>query len=182
MPTMNFARTFLPSRRAGAACALGLASILLVAGCSAAAMPTAPATPTAPASPGAAASPGAPSPAPSAAPGRPSDLPIRTPPLATLPPTAQPVVGEAPVRIVAAARVDLAGRVGATDAAGAQVVRSEAVTWPDGSLGCPVRGQFYPQMVTPGYRVVLDVGGTTYDYRATDTGLVVLCEHGAPGG
>ena len=47
------------------------------------------------------------------------------------------------------------------------IVSAEAVTFPDGSLGCPVPGMAYTQMVTDGYKIVADAGGTTYDYRGT---------------
>jgi CO/xanthine dehydrogenase Mo-binding subunit len=37
-----------------------------------------------------------------------------------------------------------------------------AVEWPDASLGCPKKGQQYLQVVTPGYRVLLEADGRTY--------------------
>jgi hypothetical protein len=49
------------------------------------------------------------------------------------------------------------------------IVSAEAVTFPDGSLGCPVPGMAYTQMVTDGYKIVANAGGTTYDYRGTGT-------------
>ena len=39
------------------------------------------------------------------------------------------------------------------------VVASE---WSDASLGCPKKGQQYPQVVTPGHRVLLEADGRTY--------------------
>ena len=33
----------------------------------------------------------------------------------------------------------------------------------------------YTQAITPGYHVVISVGGVEYDYRATDAGQVRLC-------
>ena len=171
---MNPARSVPPSRRAGAA--LVLAAAALVAGCSAAATPTPSFQPASSAAPGASTPPGATTPAPSPTSGRPSDLPIGTPPFATIDPGAPPIVGEVPAEIMAAARADLGGRVTTSEAATAEVVRAEAVAWPDGSLGCRVPGELYPQVVTPGYWIVLSVGGTQYDYRATDTGMVRLCE------
>lgn len=118
---------------------------------------------------------------PSTAPAGGSARPEQTvPPVATVPPTTAPITGEAPAGTVEAARTDLATRVGADAAASAAVVRSEAVTWPDGSLGCPVPGEMYVQVETPGYRIVLDVAGTEYDYRASDAGFVRLCETGRP--
>ena len=62
-----------------------------------------------------------------------------------------------------------------TAAASATVLSSQAVTWPDGSLGCPQRGVDYPQLPVSGYRVVVSVGGETYDYRVTPNGQMRLC-------
>jgi len=107
---------------------------------------------------------------------RPSGMPTPVPGLETIPPGAAPIVGEAPASVIAAARADLAGRLSPDAAARATVVRSEAVQWPDGSLGCPVPGEAYPQMVTPGYWIVLAADGHEHDYRATESGSVRLCE------
>jgi len=159
---MNAAHLTLRRGRA----VLVLALAVLVAGCSAAASPAAP-------TPAGAASPAAASSAPA---GRPSDLPLRTPLLATVPPSAQPVVGEAPPELVAAARADLAGRVAAGVAAGAEVVRAEEVVWPDGSLGCRVPGELYHPLETPGYWIVLRAAGREYDYRSAGAGAPRLCE------
>lgn len=50
----------------------------------------------------------------------------------------------------------------------AVVVRqAEAVTFPNPGLGCPEPGMAYKQVPVDGYRVVLEAGGTTYDYRGT---------------
>ena len=47
------------------------------------------------------------------------------------------------------------------------VVSAEAVTFPDGSLGCPQPGMAYTQIPVDGYRIVAKAAGTTYDYRGT---------------
>jgi hypothetical protein len=62
-----------------------------------------------------------------------------------------------------------------------RIVVAEAVTWSDGSLGCPRPGQLYTQALVPGYRIVVEVDGTTYDYRAGRDGPVRLCEPFQPG-
>lgn len=49
------------------------------------------------------------------------------------------------------------------------VVSLEEVTWPDTSLGNPQPGMFYAQVLTPGYRVVLDAADQRYEYH-TDRG------------
>ncbi len=88
-------------------------------------------------------------------------------------PGAEPPAGaEAVVRL---AQEDLAQRLGLTPEA-IRLVSAEAVEWPDTSLGCPRPGMMYAQVITPGFLVVLEAGGRTYEYH-TDTGrFVVLCE------
>ncbi|NIN69986.1 MAG: hypothetical protein GTO63_35950 [Anaerolineae bacterium] len=78
------------------------------------------------------------------------------------------------------AREDLARRLGLAPEA-IRLVSVEAVEWSDASLGCPQPGMMYAQVITPGFRVVLEAEGQTYEYH-TDTGrLVVLCgEDGLP--
>ena len=49
------------------------------------------------------------------------------------------------------------------------VARAEAVTWPDGSLGCPEPGMMYTQVLVDGYWVVIRAGDETYDFRGTGT-------------
>jgi hypothetical protein len=120
----------------------------------------------------------APTATPSPTSARPS-LSISPPPFKTAPPTAAPVVGEVPAAIIDQAKADLARRTG-LDPATFSVVRAEEVVWSDGSLGCPVPGQAYIQVVTPGYWIGLEAGSKTYDYRATRSGLVRLCDQPNP--
>jgi hypothetical protein len=47
------------------------------------------------------------------------------------------------------------------------VVSAEAVTFPDGSLGCPQPGMVYTQALVDGYKIVAEAGGKTYDFRGT---------------
>jgi hypothetical protein len=87
------------------------------------------------------------------------------------------VVGEAPGELLEEIIVDVMQRSG-RDRESIEVVRAEAVVWNDGALGCPEPGMFYTQALVNGYRVVLEAGGQTYDYRATEAGVFRLCEHG----
>jgi hypothetical protein len=59
-----------------------------------------------------------------------------------------------------------------------EVISAEAVTWSDGSLGCPQPGVMYTQALVPGYRVRIRAGGTEFDYHAGRTGAPVLCPPG----
>jgi len=110
------------------------------------------------------------------------DSPSSAPhPLATVAPTEAPVLGETPVEVMEQIAADLEQRAGIQRAA-LSVIRSEAVTWNDGSLGCPQPGVFYTQATIDGYWVVVQVGGVTYDYRVGRGNLVVLCEQPQPAG
>lgn len=67
---------------------------------------------------------------------------------------------------------DLAGRgVDATP----ELVSAEAVTFTDGSLGCPTPGQSYTQALVDGMRVVVTADGETYDYRFGEGDAPKLC-------
>ncbi|MFC4555148.1 hypothetical protein [Georgenia faecalis] len=70
---------------------------------------------------------------------------------------------------------DLAGRLGIS-ADDVTVVRSAAVTWRDGALGCPQRGMAYTQALTPGRLVELEAGGRTYRYHSGPRRGPFLCE------
>jgi hypothetical protein len=54
------------------------------------------------------------------------------------------------------------------------VVSVEAVEWRDASLGCPQPGMAYAQVITPGYLIVLEAGGKTYEYHAGQR-QAILC-------
>jgi hypothetical protein len=59
-----------------------------------------------------------------------------------------------------------------------EVVSADAVTWNDGSLGCPEAGQAYTQALVDGYQVILEVDGERYDYRVGSGSAVKLCDGG----
>ena len=73
------------------------------------------------------------------------------------------------------ALADLAARLSvAPDAITVKAV--ERIEWPDASLGCPQPGIMYAQVITPGYRIVLEVDGKSYEYHADTQRHVVYCE------
>jgi hypothetical protein len=80
----------------------------------------------------------------------------------------------APQSLLEAAIDDAAQRTG-TPRADIKVMVAEAVTWPDGSLGCPQPGMLYTQALVPGYRIVLRVGEATLNYHATAQGPSRFC-------
>lgn len=61
------------------------------------------------------------------------------------------------------------------------LVSAESVTWPNGALGCASPGQTYTQALIDGMRVVVEVGGTSYDYRFGSGDEPTLCEGFTPG-
>jgi hypothetical protein len=54
----------------------------------------------------------------------------------------------------------------------------EPVQWRDAGLGCPKPGVDYLPMPKPGYRISLEVGGTTYEYHADQDNRVIQCRAG----
>ncbi len=90
-------------------------------------------------------------------------------------PTAVSVASTAEPAAVEAVRRELAGRLGVA-ASSLKAVSVERVTWSDASLGCPQEGYAYAQVVTPGYRVVMEHNGQQYTYHTNATAsLVVTC-------
>ena len=90
-------------------------------------------------------------------------------------PAGTAAAGAVPDEILQKAIADAATQAG-VDPAAVTVVSAEATTWNDGSLGCPEPGKVYTQALVPGYKIVLEAGGQTLDYHATETGSVKLCE------
>lgn len=78
------------------------------------------------------------------------------------------------LRAIAAARTDLAYRAAVNEP---DVIVSEikAMEWPDAGLGCPEPYGVYQQVVTPGYRIVLDAVSREYEYHADTRGRIVYC-------
>lgn len=70
------------------------------------------------------------------------------------------------------ARGDLVGRV-KVDPDTITLVSVERVRWPDGCLGVQTPGMMCTMVITPGYRVILEVGGKQYEYHTDETGDVV---------
>ena len=77
---------------------------------------------------------------------------------------------------VAAAIADLVKQKN-LPADGISVTTVEAMDWPDTSLGCPQEGFMYAQVITPGYLIILEAQGQTYEYHTDEQGQsVILCE------
>ena len=57
------------------------------------------------------------------------------------------------------------------------LIEAEATTRPDASLGCPQAGMTYAQVVTPGYRILLEANGQVYAYYADSNKQLINCEN-----
>lgn len=76
---------------------------------------------------------------------------------------------------VVAAVADLAGRLG-IPVEEIEILDARAVTWRDGSVGCPEPGLAYTQAEVPGFLVVLRVDDASYRYHAGAGSSPFLCE------
>jgi hypothetical protein len=88
-----------------------------------------------------------------------------------------PATGTGLADAVRAARADGARRTGVA-AEALELISAEAVTWSDGSLGCPQPDVLYTQALVPGYRVRLRGPAGAMDYHASARGALVLCPAG----
>jgi hypothetical protein len=68
-----------------------------------------------------------------------------------------------------------AARRNQIDAAQLHVTLAEAVTWPDGALGCPQPGREYSQRLVDGYRIRILADTRTLEYHASLRGQPFLC-------
>jgi hypothetical protein len=98
-----------------------------------------------------------------------------------IPPTPimTPIKGEAPQTLLDSILKDLSESSGIA-VEKISVYQAEAITWKDGSLGCPQPGMFYTQALVPGFRIILEIGDQKYDYHAAETGYFILCQRVLP--
>lgn len=89
--------------------------------------------------------------------------------------------GQVPEGLLADLIADAASGAG-IDPSEVEVVEAEAVTWNDGSLGCPEPGMSYTQALVPGYRVVIEIEGELLHFHSDSSGSFRLCEDPDPGG
>jgi hypothetical protein len=91
------------------------------------------------------------------------------------PPNHVNAANDSDLQSIIRAAVDDAARRTGRNVSALQVVSSEAVTWPDGSLGCPQPGVMYTMAPVPGYRVRIQAGDTVLSYHASQRGYLVYC-------
>ena len=75
---------------------------------------------------------------------------------------------------------DLADRL-AVPAGQIELGDLQETTWPDTSLGCPQPGMMYAQVLVPGYRILLRVGGQEFEYHSDRKGRTVYCSRNVVG-
>jgi len=68
-----------------------------------------------------------------------------------------------------------AGRRSGVDSGRILVVQSQAVTWRDGSLGCPEPGRMYTQALIRGYLIRVQADATVLEYHASMGGQWLFC-------
>ena len=84
-----------------------------------------------------------------------------------------PSIPESAEELTLLAKSDLAQRLGVvTDEI--EICSITEVEWNDTSLGCPQDNMGYAQIITPGFTILLDVNGQTYEYHTDQNQKVVL--------
>jgi len=61
-----------------------------------------------------------------------------------------------------------------------KVMKIEPVEWPDSCLGAAQPGEFCSQVITPGYRVTVNINGTTYELHTNGSDQVRLANSTTP--
>lgn len=77
--------------------------------------------------------------------------------------------------VALAVRADAAAVWKRADSGQGLSVRTEAVTWSDGSIGCPASDHLYSQAAVPGWRITVGDERRVATYHATQSGTWLLC-------
>ena len=81
--------------------------------------------------------------------------------------------------LIEKAKGDLAQRL-SISADQISFVEAGEVEWSDSSLDCPQPGMEYLQVITPGYRILLESSGNVYEYHSNRDTYIVYCENSIP--
>lgn len=81
-------------------------------------------------------------------------------------PEAEAPSGKPVEELVSEARSDLAERLNISQS---EITTSEveSIVWNDASLGCPEPKKYYAQVITPGYKIILEANGEAYTYHTS---------------
>ena len=119
----------------------------------------------------------------------PMDSNTDNPPLSTPPPADvanepdQPAAGSSPAeqKMINISLESLSRKLN-VDTAQIKINKITKVTWRDASLGCPKPGVDYMRVETPGYSIILEVEGKTYEYHTDESKRATLCNSAQPKG
>jgi hypothetical protein len=76
-------------------------------------------------------------------------------------------------------KTDLAGRL-SIPLEEITLIEFTAVEWSDSSMDCPEPGMSYLQVITPGYRIILQANNNSYEYHSNRDSYFVYCEGRVP--
>ncbi len=110
-------------------------------------------------------------------PAGPVDTPVQALPQAETAAVPPVTAASVPSALLDQLRDDVAAQTG-TSRAAVRVTSSEAVTWADSALGCGNASESALQVLTPGYRVVLEVQGRQFAYHSDRRGNFRRCPLG----
>jgi len=82
-------------------------------------------------------------------------------------------------RLIEMAKEDLAQRL-SIPITQINLVEITEVEWSDSSLDCPQPGMAYLQVITPGYRILLEASGMQHEYHSNRDAYVVYCDNSNP--
>lgn len=77
--------------------------------------------------------------------------------------------------LIKKAKEDLAQRL-SISVTQINLIETTEVEWSDSSLDCPQPGLEYLQVITPGYRILLEFNGNEYAYHSNRDTYVVFCD------
>jgi hypothetical protein len=91
---------------------------------------------------------------------------------ATQIPNAGAIATQIPPQVLEQAQQALVNQLGVS-VENVQVQSAEQIDWPDACLGVPSDGEACAQVVTPGFRIDVQVNGQQYEVRTDQTGNTV---------
>lgn len=100
--------------------------------------------------------------------------PVSTPVPSGTPVPTVPSPLETPVNYGLNNAIQMLAQQLSTDTSQIKVISVEAVDWPDACLGVNLQGRVCAQVITPGYRIILQALGKQYEYHTDQSGGNVI--------